>query len=92
MLVYREKMERKHVFLFRLVDIVNELFAMSSSIAQSIAMQKRNAPEVDQTQRLADMFCQNSRRMIKEKFDAFWNNDDWQKVGLTKTALNGEQR
>ena len=92
MLIYREKLERKQVFLFRLVDIVNELFAMSASISRSIAMQKRNAPEAEQAALLADMFCQNSRRLIKQKFDALWNNDDEQKVALTKTILNGEQR
>ena len=43
MIVYREKMERKQVFLFRLVDVVNELFAMTASIARAIAMEKRGA-------------------------------------------------
>merc|ERR1712188_327802 len=68
MLVYREKMERKQVFLFRLVDIVNELFAMTASVARAIAMDKRNAPEAKEAALLADMFCNNSRRVIKQKF------------------------
>ena len=92
MLIYREKMERKQVFLFRLVDIVNELFAMTASIARAIAMEERNAPEAEQAALLADMFCSDSRRTIKGCFGALWNNDDDQKVALTRTILNGNQR
>ena len=92
MMIHREKLERRQVFLFRLVDIVNELFAMSASVSRAIAMAKRNSPDAEQAALLADMFCNNSRRVIKERFSSLWNNDDLQKVALTKTILKGDQR
>jgi len=87
MMVYREKMERKQVFLFRLVDVVNELFAMTASIARAIALEKRNAPGAAEAAELADMFCNNSRRVVEERFFQLWNNDDDQKVAVTKQVM-----
>ena len=90
MLVYREGMERKQVFLFRLVDVVNELFAMTASIARAIAMEKRGAEGAAEAALLADMFCSDSRRAVEEKFYQLWNNDDDQKVALTKSIMNDD--
>jgi len=87
MMVYREKMERKQVFLFRLVDVVNELFAMTASIARAIALEKRNAPGAADAAELAEMFCNNSRRVVEERFYSLWNNDDDQKVAITKKVM-----
>jgi hypothetical protein len=88
MMVYREKMERKQVFLFRLVDVVNELFAMTASIARAIALEKRGAPGAAEAAELADMFCNDSRRVVEERFYQLWNNDDDQKVAVTKQVMN----
>jgi hypothetical protein len=90
MVVYREKMERKQVFLFRLVDVVNELFAMTASIARAIAMEKRGAEGAAEAALLADMFCNNSRRVVEERFYQLWNNDDDQKVALTRSVMNDD--
>jgi hypothetical protein len=90
MVVYREKMERKQVFLFRLVDVVNELFAMSASISRAIALEKRGAEGSAAAADLADMFCNNSRRVIEEKFYQLWNNDDDQKVKITRSVMNDD--
>jgi alkylation response protein AidB-like acyl-CoA dehydrogenase len=90
MVIYREKMERKQVFLFRLVDVVNELFAMSASISRAIALEKRSAEGSAAAADLADMFCNNSRRVIEEKFYQLWNNDDDQKVKITRSVMNDD--
>jgi hypothetical protein len=90
MVVYREKMERKQVFLFRLVDVVNELFAMSASISRAIALEKRDAKGAAAAAELADMFCNNSRRVVEERFYQLWNNDDDQKVKVTKSIMNDD--
>jgi alkylation response protein AidB-like acyl-CoA dehydrogenase len=90
MVLFREKMERKQVFLFRLVDVVNELFAMTASIARAIALEKRNAKGAAAAAELADMFCANSRRVIEDRFYQLWNNDDDQKVAITKRVMNDE--
>ena len=87
MMVYREKMERKQVFLFRLVDVVNELFAMTASIARAIAMEKRGAEGAAEAAELAEMFCTNSRRVVEERFYQLWSNDDDAKVAVTKQVM-----
>ena len=39
MIVHGPKLERKQAFLFRLVDIANELFAMTAAIVRAQRMQ-----------------------------------------------------
>jgi hypothetical protein len=36
------------------------------------------------------MFCNNSRRVIEEKFYQLWNNDDDQKVKITRSVMNDD--
>lgn len=90
MMVFREKLERRQVFLFRLVDVVNELFAMTASIARAIALEKRGAANAAEAAALADMFCNSSRRVVKDKFRDLWSNDDLQKVAITKQVMGDE--
>lgn len=90
MLLYREGLEHRQVFLFRLVDVVNELFAMSASISRAIALEKRGAPEAAQAAELADAFCWGSRRVVKERFGQLWSNDDVLKVSVSRKVLTGD--
>jgi hypothetical protein len=90
MMLFREGLERRQVFLFRLVDVVNELFAMTASIARAIALEKRGAPEAAQAAELADAFCWNSRRVVKERFRQVWSNDDTLKVAVSRKVLTGD--
>jgi hypothetical protein len=71
---------------------VNELFAMSASIARAHALLKKNAPEAEHAAELADLFCYTSRRRIEEIFGRVWRNDDARKVATAKHVLAGEQR
>jgi len=90
MAIYRDKLGlKKQVFLFRLVDIVNELFAMSATIARAIALEKRGAPEAKQAAELAEAFCSKSRHMVKERFGQLWDNEDDEKVALSRSVMEG---
>jgi hypothetical protein len=91
MMIYQAGMERKQMFLFRLVDVVNELFAMSASISRAIALEKRGAPEAAAAMEAADAFCKKSRRVVKERFGQLWGNDDNAKVAFSRQVLNGDQ-
>ena len=91
MLVFRDKMERKQLFLFRLVDVVNELFAMSASISRAIALDARSAPDAAAAQEAAHHFCLKSRRVVEQRFHELWNNDDDAKVAFSRSVLKGEQ-
>ena len=60
---------------------------MTASIARAIALEKRGAPNAKEAAALADMFCNNSRRVVEDKFYALWHNDDDQKVAITKQVM-----
>ncbi|HUP25167.1 MAG TPA: acyl-CoA dehydrogenase family protein [Thermoanaerobaculia bacterium] len=90
MMVYRAKMERKQAFLFRLVDVVNELFAMSASVARAHALAQSGDPSAESAGELADTFCRQSRRRVKELFRALWGNDDAQRYELAQRVLAGD--
>jgi alkylation response protein AidB-like acyl-CoA dehydrogenase len=76
MLVYRARLQNKQAFLFRLVDIANELFAMAASVARARALGDRGAPEARQAERVADLFCRGARRRVRHLFRDLWRNDD----------------
>ena len=90
MMVYRAKMERKQAFLFRLVDVVNELFAMSASAARAHALVQSGDRSAASAVELADAFCHQSRRRVKELFRGLWGNDDAQRYELAQRVLGSE--
>jgi hypothetical protein len=90
MLVYRAAAERKEAFLFRLVDIANELFAISASVARADALRRAGRPEAAQAVALADHFCTVQRRQVKTLFRALWRNDDAATYRTGRAVLAGE--
>jgi alkylation response protein AidB-like acyl-CoA dehydrogenase len=82
--------ERKQAFLFRLVDIANELLAMSASVARAEALRRAGRPEAERAARLADHFCLATRRKVRSLFRALWRNDDGDAYRLGREVLAGE--
>jgi alkylation response protein AidB-like acyl-CoA dehydrogenase len=76
MLVHQAKLQNKQAFLFRLVDIANETFAMAAAVTRAKALADRKAPEGAQALRMADVFCRSARRRVKALFRELWSNDD----------------
>jgi len=74
--VYQAKMQNKQGFLFRVVDIANELFAMTAAVSRAHAMKARGHADAEQAMRLADTFCHISTRQVKQLFHDLWHNDD----------------
>ncbi|MEE8586179.1 MAG: acyl-CoA dehydrogenase family protein [Acidobacteriota bacterium] len=91
MLIHQARLERKQLFLFRLVDIASELFAMASSITRAHALRRSNHPDASQAARLADVFCRSTRRKVKRLFQDLWRNDDSLKYKVASGVLKGEQ-
>ena len=89
MSVYQAKMERKQGFLFRAVDVVMELFAMTASICHARQMSDDGEPEAEQARELADLFCRNSRRKVKRLFQDLWRNEDAHKNALAANVMSG---
>jgi hypothetical protein len=91
MAVYQAKMERKQGFLFRAVDIVMELFAMSATICRARRMVDDRHPEAAQGLELADLFCRSSRRKVNRLFRELWRNDDAIKNTVAAGVMSGKQ-
>src|SRR5512138_3483648 len=90
MLVFRAGAERRQAFLFRLVDIANELFAMAASVSRAQALRKAGRPEAAQALKLADHFCLRGRRKVRALFGALWSNDDEVAYAMGRAVLGGE--
>jgi len=89
MLVYREKMERRQMFLFRLVDVVNELFAMAASISRAHTEAQRGVESAARSAALSDLFCRMARRRVKQLFRELWHNDDALKYKTAQEVMKG---
>jgi hypothetical protein len=89
MLVYQAKLQNKQAFLFRLVDIANELFAMAASIARARAFADARRPEAAEARDLTLQFCRSARRRIGSLFRDLWSNDDDGRYRAAQDVLAG---
>jgi alkylation response protein AidB-like acyl-CoA dehydrogenase len=90
MAIYQGKMERKQGFLFRCVDVVMELFAMTAALSHARQLRVGGHPEADHAAQLADLFCRSSRRKVKRLFHDLWSNDDARKNQVAASVMKGE--
>jgi alkylation response protein AidB-like acyl-CoA dehydrogenase len=90
MVVFQGKLQNKQAFLFRLVDIANELFAMAASVSRAHAMAEADHPEAANAAELADLFCRNARRKVLRLFHDLWANDDVRKYKVALKVLDGK--
>ena len=90
MVVHGPKLQNKQAFLFRLVDVANELFAMSASVTRAQALTEARRPEAAKARELADVFCRMARRRIAQLFRELWSNDDVRKYKLALRVLDGK--
>jgi len=90
MLVHQGKLQHKQAFLFRVVDIANELFAMAASVARAHGMAEADHPEAANAAELADLFCRNARRKVLRLLHDLWANDDVRKYKVALRVLDGK--
>jgi alkylation response protein AidB-like acyl-CoA dehydrogenase len=90
MIVFRAAAERKQAFLFRLVDIANELFAMAASVSRAQALARAGHADAAQAAKLAEHFCVQERRKVEGLFHALWHNDDNAAYQVGRDVLAGE--
>jgi len=89
MVVHQAKLQNKQAYLFRLVDVTMELFAMATSVTRAHAMRERKHPDAAKAVELADLFCRMSRRRITALFHGLWSNDDVRKYKVALGVLDG---
>ena len=90
MILYGPKLQKKQACLFRIVDVANELFAMTASVSRARQMAEEGHPNAKRAADLADLFCRGSRRRVKDSFRGLWINDDFRKYRLAQRVLRGE--
>jgi alkylation response protein AidB-like acyl-CoA dehydrogenase len=90
MTVFQAKMERKQGFLFRTVDIVMELFAMSAAVSKARSLSDTRSSEAERALDLADLFCRNSSRKVRRLFRELWSNEDDRKNGVAARLMAGD--
>ncbi len=89
MVVHQARLQTKQAFLFRLVDIANELFAMSASISRALTMRELGVDDASAAERLVLEFCRGSKRRVDQHFKDLWDNDDVSKYRLGVEVLKG---
>jgi alkylation response protein AidB-like acyl-CoA dehydrogenase len=89
MLLYQAKLQNKQAFLFRLVDVANELFAMAASVSRAHALTAAGRPEAPEARELADLFCRGARRRIALCIAELWSNDDVSRYRAGIDVLKG---
>jgi len=89
MLVHGPKLQRKQAFLFRIVDIANELLVMAACASRVQALHDLGRPEAESAASLADSYCRGARRRVKQWFRDLWRNDDDHKYGVGRSVLDG---
>ena len=89
MMVHRARLQHKQGFLFRLVDVADELFAMASAVSRAEALRRRGDATAARAGQLADLFCRDSRRRIGKLFHDLWRNDDVRKYRVGVDVVEG---
>jgi len=91
MLMYQAKLQNKQVFLFRIVDIADELFVMTATVSRARMMAEAGLPEAEKAAQVADLFCRDATRQVKKLFRELWVNDDVGKYSVALGILKGDQ-
>jgi alkylation response protein AidB-like acyl-CoA dehydrogenase len=87
MVVHGAKLEKKQAFLFRLVDVANELFAMSASVTRAKTMADAGDPAGAKAETMADLVCRNARRRVRALFRDLWGNHDAFKYAVGQQVM-----
>jgi len=95
-LVHGPKLEKRQAVLGRFVEISAELFAMAAVCCKAQSLKSSKSAE----QRaggaaavaLADGFCRQARRRIRERFHGIFHNDDKEIYTIAQRVMGDEMR
>jgi alkylation response protein AidB-like acyl-CoA dehydrogenase len=88
MVRFGPKLEKRQAVLFRLVDVGAELFAMSCACVYAHELMRRD-PSNRGPERMADLFCRQSRRRVKQLFRDVFDNEDVVTYRVAQEVLQG---
>jgi len=87
---WQVRLEKRQLLLGRVVDVGAELFAMTAVCVRAEAIRRRDPEEGRSAYLLADAFCRQSRRRVRELFRALRHADDAADRTLARSVLKGE--
>ncbi|HUB58700.1 MAG TPA: acyl-CoA dehydrogenase family protein [Mycobacterium sp.] len=86
---WQAALEQKQGFLFRVVDVGAELFAMSAACVRAEALRVADSAQGEQAYELAEAFCEQATLRVEALFDALWSNTDSTDAALARNVLKG---
>ena len=87
---WQGRLERRQVFLGRIVDIGAELFAISATCVRTRMLLDDRDPEAERAVELAELFCRGARRRVDRLFHDLWANDDTSTYAAAQRVLRGD--
>ncbi len=81
-------LEKRQAVLGRVVDIGTEAFMMTASCVRARMLVQEN-PSDRSPEELADLFCRQARRRIRDHFRDVFRNDDVTAYGVARQAMEG---
>lgn len=88
MLLHGPKLEKRQLQLMRIVDIANDLFAISATVGRARERAAHDS-EYPNVQAVADLFCREARLRIRDNFKALRRNNDARVRSLSREVLAG---
>jgi hypothetical protein len=86
---WQGRLERKQVFLGRIVDVGAELYAMSAACVRAKMLLDGGGDEGEGAVELADLFCRGAQRRVDRHFQDLWRNDDVENYQAAQRVLQG---
>ncbi len=81
-------LEKRQAVLGRVVEIGTEAFMMTSACVRAHKLVREN-PSDRSPEELADLFCRQARRRIRDRFRAIFRNDDTTGYAVARKAMEG---
>lgn len=92
MAIYQNKLERKQILLGHLMEIGTELFTIFATCSYARMLSQKKPDDPGGHEELADLFCLQARRRIKDHFRAICKNDTKKINQLAETVLDGRMK
>ncbi len=89
MMRYQAGLERRQMFLGRIVDVGTELFNIASTVSRAITELKQN-PSDRSALALADLYCRRAKSRIQDNFRGMWHNEDALTYKVAQSYLKGD--
>ena len=83
-------LERRQAFLFRIVDIGLEIFALAATVRHAHKLQQEGSEDAASAVDLADFFARQTRRRVDQLFHQLWRNDDARATRVGQDLLAGK--